>query len=75
MPVLSFEKVADLKKRTELLGYKLHMHDTCGGQSFSLEPITDYPSDIVFDVIEDFFMTNGMKVDYYGSTILDFVAK
>lgn len=49
--VLSFDLVIELKNALkENFSVYLHMHDTCGGQSFSLDQTSD---DVVF-YIQDF---------------------
>lgn len=50
--VLSFDLVIELKNALkENFSVYLHMHDTCGGQSFSL----DQTSDDVVSFIQDYF--------------------
>ena len=75
MAVLSLGEIPELQKLIQPYGYKIHVHDACGGQSFSLEPISDNPSEEVHYVLEDFFKSHKMSVSYYGNDKLNFVAR
>ena len=74
MATLSFLEIPALKKLAQTYGYGLHVHDACGGQSFTLEPGED-PSAQVFAAIEAFFAERHMTVAYYDAKKLDFGAQ
>ena len=61
MPIISTIETAQLKKElAENFGAELHLHDSCGGQSFSMdksgEDITEY--------IKTFFAERGVKIKF-----------
>lgn len=48
MKVLTFDQVAELKKLlAEKSTGKIHMHDTCGGQYFSIEGETEQTKPLI----------------------------
>lgn len=76
MAVLSISEVPKLKERTAEFGYNLHMHDACGGPSFSLEAIPGAAADQgVYPAIEAFFAAYGMTVQFFGRERLGFTAR
>lgn len=75
MAILSLMEIPALKELIKPYGFTIHLHDACGGQSFSLEAIESETSDKVYDELEKFFSTHNMKITYFGKEKLDFVAK
>ena len=45
--ILTYNDVYEVNRRLADLGimFKLHLHDACGSQSFTLEPLTDNTSE------------------------------
>lgn len=74
MATLSMLEVPKLKELVRQYGYTVHVHDACGGQSFTLEQIGDNPSKQVYEAIEKFFSEYQMTVHFYDDKKLDFVA-
>lgn len=75
MAILSLMEMSKLKSLVTQYGYAIHMHDTCGGQSFTLEPISSDLNQQVYTALKDFFNERGMKLDFYDKDKLNFVAK
>ena len=75
MAVLSLNEIPKLKELIMPYGYTIHVHDACGGQSFSLEKINDTTNEQVFAVVKKFFSEHKMVVKYFGKNKLDFIAK
>lgn len=75
MAVISLSEIPKLQELILPYGYKIHVHDACGGQSFSLEVINDSQSEKVFDVLDEFFSSHNMKITYYGYDKKNFVAR
>lgn len=71
MAVLSFLEIPALKALAADCGYVLHLHDACGGQSFSLEA-GENPRACVWDEIKRFFAQRGMQVEFSGADRLRF---
>lgn len=74
MAVLSIGEVPELNRILEPYGFKIHLHDACGGQSFSLEGQKE-PEEAMFRELEEFFSNHRMSVHYYGGDKLNFIAK
>lgn len=75
MAVLSLMEVPRLKELVSQYGYVVHLHDACGGQSFTLEPVNDNPCKQVYEAIERFFLEYQMAVNFYDDEKLNFVAR
>lgn len=75
MAVLSLGEILKLKDLIKPYGYTIHLHDACGGQSFSIEPIGGNLSDKVYGVIETFFIDRKMSVEFFGEDKLNFAAR
>lgn len=75
MAVLSLSEIPKLKELIKPYGYMIHVHDACGGQSFSLEPIDENLSDKVFEEVEKFFKLHEMTVKFFNDDKLDFIAR
>lgn len=75
MAVLSLSEIPKLKELIKPYGYTIHVHDACGGQSFSLEPIDENPSNKVFEEVEKFFTSHDMNVKFFNDDKLDFIAR
>lgn len=75
MAVLSIGEIPGLKELIKPYGYTIHIHDACGGQSFTLEKTGDETDGAVFGVIEKFFRDHRMAVHYFGEDKLNFIAK
>lgn len=68
MATIGLFEVIDLKKELDKrFGAKLHMHDTCGGQSFTLEK----SSDEIQEYIKGFFDKQKVEIKF-SSSGLDF---
>lgn len=74
MAVLSISEIPDLNKILVPYGFKVHLHDACGGQSFSLEG-DNASQAAMFTELEEFFGKHRMSVRYYGEDKLNFIAK
>ena len=74
MAVLSIGEVPELNRILASYGFKIHLHDACGGQSFSLEGEKE-PEEAMFTELEAFFNNHRMSVHYYGGDKLNFIAK
>lgn len=74
MAVLSLLEVPKLKELVHPYGYVVHVHDACGGQSFTLEQVGENPNEQVYGVIEKFFSEHQMGVRFYDNEKLNFVA-
>ncbi len=74
MAVLSLSEIPKLKELIKPYGYTIHVHDACGGQSFSLEPIYENSSNKVFEEVEKFFTSHEMTVKFFNDK-LDFIAR
>ncbi len=74
MAVITFSNLIDLQNKIEPFGCKIHMHDACGGQSFSLETKDEKIDDEVYRIIESFFKDHRMTVSFLGENRLDFIA-
>ena len=62
MGILSLYDVIDLKKEaSDRFGYTIHMHDACGGQSFSTE---EPMSGELKTYIEQFCTEKGLTVQF-----------
>ncbi|MFT8889086.1 MAG: hypothetical protein ABF904_09735 [Ethanoligenens sp.] len=75
MSTFSMLDVPKLKELVRPYGYNIHMHDACGGQSFTLERIGDKASEDVYGAIEAFFAERHMTVRFYDDARLNFVAQ
>lgn len=75
MAILSLSKIPELNHRLEKYGYKIHVHDACGGQSFSLEATAENTDNRVLDFLEDYFSSENMKITFFGKDKLNFIAK
>ncbi|MEG1754302.1 MAG: hypothetical protein RR234_10365 [Christensenella sp.] len=75
MSTLSFLEVPALKKLVSEYGYTVHLHDACGGQSFTLVAVSDDTSALVYSAIEQFFAAHQMSVRFYDAEKLNFVAQ
>ncbi len=75
MSALSILEVPKLKETAEKYGYTVHLHDACGGQSFTLEVIDSSHSDGVYDAITHFFSQRNMTVNFYDAAKLNFTVK
>lgn len=74
MAALSLLEVPKLKELVRPYGYTIHVHDACGGQSFTLEQMNENPSEQVYEAIKEFFAGHRMSVDFYDAENLNFVA-
>lgn len=74
MQVLPMQEILKLKDLVHEHGYVLHLHDACGGQSFTLEPNDENPDKQVYEEIEKFFQSHGMTAHFYDTEKLNFVA-
>jgi major membrane immunogen (membrane-anchored lipoprotein) len=74
MAVLSLLEMPKLKELVSQYGYVIHVHDSCGGQSFTLESVNDGPNKQVYKEIEDFFLKHQMTVKFYDHEKLNFIA-
>ena len=75
MAILPLPEMLKLKELAGRFGYTVHLHDTCGAQSFTLEPAGDNQSDDVYKEIEKFFLSHRMTVNFYDKEKLNFAAK
>ena len=76
--VISLTKMTELKRICAEFGYEIHLHDACGGQSFTLERnacVNLQNNERMYDAIENFFAENKMNVIYYGTDKMNFIAK
>ena len=70
MQILTLNEVNELKTSAEKqFGIKIHFHDSCGGQSFSVDTIT--PD--IQKFIRNFFDNKGMKVAFSDDMCAFFV--
>lgn len=61
MSVLNLDEVIALRNRLQTdYGVHLHMHDTCGGQTFSID--TQDLTEPVKKALEDYFSERGQKI-------------
>lgn len=72
MSVLSLLEMPKLKELAAAYGYNIHVHDACGGQSFTLEP-AGAASEEVYSAITAFFAERQMTVNFYDAKKLHFV--
>ncbi|MFT9056479.1 MAG: hypothetical protein ABF449_07620 [Ethanoligenens sp.] len=75
MSTLSLLDVPKLKELVRPYGYNIHMHDACGGQSFTLERTGEKASADVYGAIETFFAARHMTVRFYDDAKLNFVVQ
>lgn len=75
MAILPLSDFLTLQNKIQVYGYKIHIHDTCAGQSFHLETIGEFQNTDVFDIIESFFESLGMTVEYFGEDRLNFTIR
>lgn len=75
MAILSLTEMTALKKSVSKYGYHIHIHDTCGGQSFELQPVSENPSSSVYGELENFFAEHNMTIQFYDTQKLNFIAK
>lgn len=75
MAELSLLEIPKLKELVRPYGYAVHVHDACGGQSFTLEPVSDHPNTQVYEAVEKFFCEQQLAVDFYDRERLNFVVK
>lgn len=75
MAILSLLEMPALKTLTEQYGYTVHLHDACGGQAFTLEPLGAQTSAQVYPALEEFFAAHRMTVKFYDAQKLNFVAR
>lgn len=73
MKILSLNKFLELKELIKPYGYGIHIHDGCGGQSFTLEILTDNYDNSVYEVISKFFINEYMTPQYLDDKKLDFI--
>ena len=73
MAILPLSDFLTLQNKIQVYGYKIH--DTCAGQSFHLETIGEFQNTDVFDIIESFFESLGMTVEYFGEDRLNFTIR
>lgn len=57
MAMLSLSETLKLKQLVSRYGVLVHVHDACGGQSFTLEPGGNPPDQQVYEEIENFFQS------------------
>ena len=66
--IFTYNEVIDLNHRIEEQGlpFKLHLHDACGSQSFSLEPLNQSVEEGSYDevkrVISGYFEGKGFRI-------------
>ncbi len=75
MAELSLLEMPKLKQLVRQYGYAVHVHDACGGQSFTLEQVDENPSERVYEAIKEFFAERGMSMDFYDEKKLNFAAR
>lgn len=75
MAILSLSEIPQLKGLVRQYGYAVHVHDACGGQSFTLEPVGGHPSQQVYGAIEIFFSEHQMAVNFYDHEKLNFTVQ
>lgn len=74
MAVLSFLELPELKKLAAQHGCVIHLHDACGGQSFTLEAASQPPTAALYDDLARFFAQRGMAIHFYDDEKLHFTA-
>ena len=75
MAVLTFSEMSELKSRLEALGCRLHIHDACGGQSFSLEFFAEENREKALAVLDEYFTSRKMTIEYYNKAKTEFTVK
>lgn len=75
MAALSLLEIPKLQELVRQFGYVVHVHDACGGQSFTLEPVGDHSGKQVYGAIEKFFSEHQMAVNFYDEEKLNFAAQ
>lgn len=74
MATLSILEIPALKKIGLEYGYTVHLHDACGGQSFTLAACGD-TNEAIYPAIENFFAAHQMTVRFYDAAKLNFIAQ
>jgi hypothetical protein len=78
--ILTYNDLYEINQKLEEneLEFKLHLHDVCGSQSFTLELLRDDINENNYDkmkyVIENFFEEKHIKVEFLENN-LEFVIK
>lgn len=72
MAILSLGEIPALQKILSEYGCKIHVHDACGGQAFSLE-FPGEPAEGLYPALEAFFAAHSMQLHYYDKR--NFTAK
>lgn len=67
MAIMEIDKVLKINKALEALGCKLHIHDTCGGQAFSIEELENTNIMEATVKIKTFFEEEGFETKFYDS--------
>ena len=75
MATLSFSEVPKLQEGVGPYGYRIHLHDACGGQSFTLERTDGEASGDVYAFLESFFAERQMAVRFYDAARLEFTVR
>lgn len=75
MAILSMTEMPELKSLAQEYGYDVHIHDSCGGQAFGLEKISETASDEIFGALERFFEERKMTVVYFDARKTGFTVK
>lgn len=75
MAVLSLNEILELREIVKPHGYKIRLHDACGGQSFTLEPDGNEQDGQVYRAIEAYLFSHKTIATYYGEDRLNFTIR
>ncbi|WP_099468791.1 RDAC family protein [Konateibacter massiliensis] len=66
MKIVTIGQIVEINKQLEEKGlpYKLHLRDACGGQSLSIEELEAGKQQELYEVLEKYFLEQGMRVVY-----------
>ena len=79
--ILTYNDVSEINQKLEemKLMFKVHLHDVCGSQSFTLELLSDHVSeksyDEMTDTIRNYFAEKHLKIEFLKSKIEFFIVQ
>ncbi len=79
--ILTYNDVSEINQKLEemKLMFKVHLHDVCGSQSFTLEVLSDQVSEksyeVMTEIIRNYFAERQLKVEFLKSKLEFFIVQ
>jgi hypothetical protein len=71
--IITYNEIIEINNllREQSLNYKLHLHDACGSQSFTIEPLgnCEGQDEKMKDVIINYFSQKGIQVKFLENNL------